>query len=133
MKKEVRMEIFRYPIKGPFKDEAQFKKAMLAMWRSVCPGDAFFEIEEGEVNPGMPDILRISNDFPAALYEFKITDANGGIVFQKTQPLFYKKYSYLKIYILIWDTRLGEVVAMDPQEVIEAKSLRMKIPVSLSR
>jgi len=122
---------FDLPVKGPFIDEAQFKAAVLKYWRNEALGATFFELEEAEKNPGLPDCLEMNPCLPAVFHEFKISDANGIIVFQKSQPLFYKTYHNLNIQILAWDSRHNYVVRISKEEVIRAKSLRMRIPEDL--
>ena len=121
------MLIVNYGLKGPFKNEAQFKAALLNLFKER-KNSTYFEIEEGEKNPGFPDILGITLYRDATLIETKVSDENGTIVFQKTQPLFYKKYSGLPIRILAWDIRYNYVVEITPNEVVKAKSLRIKLP-----
>jgi hypothetical protein len=114
-------------LKGPFKDEAAFKAAVLKEWRRDAPWFTRIEIENEEKEPGMPDVLSISNKLPAFLTEFKISDGNGVIEFQKTQPHFYRLHEELLIDILAWDTRKERVVSVSPREVTRAKKLRIKL------
>jgi len=115
-------------VEGPFKDEGQFKAAVLKMWREKYPKFTLFEIENEEKEPGMPDCLTIMPDHVAVFTEFKISDKNGVITFEKTQPPFYKRNAHLRIYILAWDRRYNRAVQIMPREVIEAKSLKIQIP-----
>jgi hypothetical protein len=116
-------------VSGPFKDEEAFKQAVLKVWRKGSVTQTFFEIENEEKEPGMPDVLGMSRDYPAHFTEFKYADKNGVIEFKKSQPLFYKKNSELRIDILAWDGRGdGCVVFISPEDVLEVKSLRLKIP-----
>ena len=113
---------------GPFKDEQSFKAAVLKKWRREYPAQTFFEVENEEKEPGMPDVLGIGGHNQAGFYEFKISDGHGVVEFQKTQPLFYRRHCRLLIKILAWDVPRGRVVGMEAAEVVEAKSLRIKIP-----
>jgi hypothetical protein len=117
---------------GPFKNEQEFKQAVLKAWRKRKLGDTFFEIENEEKEPGMPDVLAILPSSLPFFAEFKYADKNGVIEFQKSQPLFYRKHRTLRILIFAWDCRgEGRVVRLEPSEVIEAKSLRIKIPETI--
>jgi hypothetical protein len=113
---------------GPFKNEAAFKAAALKALSTFESRYTRFEIENEEKEPGMPDMLSVSRTRPAIFTEFKCSDKNGVITFQKTQPLFYRKHTDLYITILAWDVPRGRVVSIKPQEVIEARSLKIVIP-----
>jgi hypothetical protein len=117
--------------KGPFKNEAEFKSAVLKYWREKLALLTFFEIENEEKEPGMPDVLVMSKTVPAEFIEFKISDGNGVVEFQRTQPLFYRQNRRVDIYILAWDAKRDRVVDITTEEVLAAKSLRMKIPEKL--
>jgi len=121
------MKIIEGLVNGPFKSEDAFKAAVLKVWRKTMPQATFFEIENEEKEPGMPDVLKMSRSSPAVFIEFKIADYSGHVMFQKTQPLFYKLHRDLWIHILVWDPNMNRVVSMDPYEIIEAKKLRVKI------
>jgi len=118
-------------IEGSFKDENAFKQAVLKLWRKKIPHFTHFEIENEEKEPGMPDVLSMSSKNYSFFTEFKISDARGVITFQKSQPLFYKNHSKLFINILAWDRRFNHIVSMQPNEVIAAKLLRIKLPEDL--
>ena len=126
------MKIVSGLVNGPFKDEAAFKAAVLKQWRKDAPWFTRFEIEDEEKEPGMPDVLSISNKLPAFFTEFKISDNDGTVVFQKTQPLFYRRHEDLLIDILVWDAPRKRVVSITPGEVVRAKSLKIKIPEELN-
>ena len=122
------MKIIKGLVNGPFKDEAAFKAAVIKAWKKQAPWFTRFEIENPEKEPGMPDVLSISNKLPAFFTEFKISNDKGVIEFQKTQPSFYRRNSDLNIDILAWDVPRKRVVHITPQEVTEAKSLFIAIP-----
>jgi hypothetical protein len=91
-----------------------------------------FEIENEEKEPGMPDVLTLIPDSPAFFTEFKYADKNGVIEFKKSQPLFYRQHCDLLIQILAWDGRAeGRVVYLDPSEVVDAKTLRITLPLEI--
>jgi len=122
------MKIIEGLVKGPFKDEDSFKAAVIKAWRK--PYNAFkrFEIENEEKEPGMPDVLSMSNKLPAFFTEFKISDNKSVITFQPTQPLFYKRNAELHIDILAWDAPRKRVVHIKPSEVLDTKGLKFMIP-----
>jgi len=116
---------------GPFKDEAEFKRAYLRFCQEETPKTVRFEIENEEKTPGMPDILSIS-DKRAFFTELKVSDKKGVIKFEKSQPLFYKRYGgVIDIIILAWDKRFNRIIRIEPEEIVSAKSLRLKIPEKL--
>jgi hypothetical protein len=122
------MKIVENLVKGPFKDEREFKRAVLTVWRKTSLIQTFFEIENEEKAPGMPDVLAVSRDYPAHFIEFKYADKKRVISFQKTQPLFYRQHPKLRISVLAWDSRGGRVVYVSPEEVIAASSLAITLP-----
>ena len=120
-------------VQGPFKDEAAFKAAVIKEWNKKSLYYTRFEIENEEKEPGMPDVLSISGkrSCPAYFTEFKRSDEKGVIKFEKTQPLFYRQHNDLPIEILAWDVPRNRVVLITPEEVVEAKALRIAIPDEL--
>jgi hypothetical protein len=71
-----------------------------------------FEIENEEKESGFPDSLEMFEGFdngigdiylsPSQLVEYKVSDQNGDIKFQKRQPLFYKRNNALCIVVRAW-------------------------------
>ena len=123
------------PIKGPFKSENDFKAAVLSHWLAFVRHVEIFEIENQEKEPGMPDVLIFPHQAQVAvptlkpgLVEFKISDANSVIRFQKSQPLFYKKYPNVLIYIVAWDVPRNRLVQISAEEILANKSLTYKLP-----
>jgi hypothetical protein len=126
------MKIINNMVHGPFKDEQEFKQAVLKVWRRDHSRQTFFEIENEEKEPGMPDVLAMSPFYLASFTEFKYTDKNGVIEFTKAQPRFYRQHPDLRIQILAWDGRAdGRVVHLDPSEVVDAKTLRVTLPADI--
>jgi hypothetical protein len=126
------MIIINGMVHGPFKNEQEFKQAVLKVWRRDHSKQTFFEIENEEKEPGMPDVLAISPFCPAMFTEFKYADKNGVVEFRKSQPLFYRQHPDLCIQIFAWDGRAdGRVVHLDPFEVVDAKMLRVTLPVDI--
>jgi hypothetical protein len=121
-------------IKGPYKDEGQFKAALLKAWAKEYPTYNFtlFEIENEEKEPGMPDVLAIHSHQPAYFMETKYIGKDGKIKFKPSQPRFYKtNFPKVHIQIFAWDSRFSRIVVMSPQEVIDAKKLEIKVPDEL--
>ena len=126
------MKAFNNIVDGPFKDEGEFKQAVLKVWRKRDLSEStHFEIENEEKEPGMPDCMSISPKHVITFTEFKISSENGVITFKKSQPLFYKKHENMPIVIFAWDRRYNHVVMIHPREVVAAKSLRIKLPEDL--
>jgi hypothetical protein len=115
-------------VRGPYKDEQGFKQDVIKSFKHNTPFSTVFEIENEEKEPGMPDLLSMERERPAFFTEIKCADKNGIIEFQKTQPLFYRRHSKMRIQILAWDTPRNRCVHIHPEEVIAAKSLKIKLP-----
>jgi hypothetical protein len=93
----------------------------------------YFEIENEEKEPGMPDVLAINPSLPSYFTEFKCSDKHGVIEFRESQPRFYRQHRDLPIQILAWDCRGdGRVIHLEPSEVIDAKKLRIRLPQDIS-
>jgi hypothetical protein len=126
------MKIINGLVYGPFKNEQEFKQAVMKAWRKNYLEHTSFEIENEEKEPGMPDVLTLIPDCPSFFTEFKYADKNGVIEFRKSQPLFYRQHPDLRIQILAWDGRAdGRVVHLDPSEVVDAKTLRVTLPADI--
>jgi hypothetical protein len=127
------MKIIDGLVHGPFKNEQEFKQAVLRVWKRDNLRHTFFEIENEEKEPGMPDVLALLPSAPAFFTEFKHSDKHGVIEFKKSQPLFYRQHRDLPIQILAWDCRgEGRVVHLEPSEIAGAKKLRIKLPLDIS-
>lgn len=123
------MKIIKGLVDGAFKNEREFKQAVLKVLRETQSFWTCFEIENEEKAPGMPDALIVDTVFPAVLVEFKYADINGVIQFERTQPLFYKRYKHVIIYILAWDRRMGGwLVQLNPSEVLKTGKLHLTLP-----
>lgn len=112
---------------GPYKNEASFKRALVKEMRENFTVAEVFEIESEETEKGFPDLLVINYDSPAVLMELKITDKDGFVTFQKTQPLFYKQHHKLTIPILVWDSQNQKIVILHKEDVVKMKKLRFKL------
>jgi len=122
------MKIIGDLVNGPFKDEAAFKAAVIKAWQKTAPWFTRFQLENEEKEPGMPDVLSMSNKLPAFFTEFKISDNKSVIEFQPTQPQFYKRNSELHIDILAWDVPRKRVVHITPLEVLGNRGLKFTMP-----
>jgi hypothetical protein len=126
------MRIVKGLVNGPFKNEQEFKRAVLEVMRKYAKTYTCFEIENEEKEPGMPDVLAISYSLPAYFTEFKYSDEYGVIEFTKAQPLFYRQHRDLRIQIFAWDCRMGgRVVEFKSSEIVAAKALRITIPADI--
>jgi hypothetical protein len=126
------MKIINGLVHGPFKNEQEFKVAVMRAWQKNDLRCTSFEIENEEKEPGMPDVLTFVPSAPAFFTECKYADRSGVIEFTKAQPRFYRQHRDLLIQILAWDGRAdGRVVHLDPSEVVDAKSLRMVLPETI--
>jgi hypothetical protein len=127
------MKVINGLVHGPFKNEQEFKQAVLRVWKENIFGHTHFEIENEEKEPGMPDVLTINSSLPAYFTEFKCSDKHGVIEFRKSQPLFYRQHRDLLIQVLAWDCRgEGRVVHLEPSEIIDTKTLRILLPQDVS-
>lgn len=87
------------------KNEKEFKRYMIETMKGTKSYLGIFEIETEETVLGFPDVLAITNENRAVLYEFKYSNKQGVIKFQPTQPAFYKENKKLDIEIIAFDTR----------------------------
>lgn len=87
------------------KNEKEFKRYMIETMKGTKRYLGIFEIETEETVLGFPDVLAITSENRAVLYEFKYSNKQGVIKFQPTQPSFYKENKKLDIEIIAFDTR----------------------------
>lgn len=119
-------------LRGPYYpgEEERFKQDALRAWRNLRDGWSYFCIESPGTADGFPDVLAVSDRGRYQLFEFKVSDSEGCVRFQKTQPLFYKKNAGLTMFILAWDVTRQRAVYVTPDAVVAEKSLRFKLPES---
>ena len=103
-------------MKKQFKTEAEFKKYFIGVLRNA--GGTPFCIESEETEPGFPDVLEIKGG-KAVLYEMKLANKKGIFKMQKTQPLFYKTYQNLQIYVVVWDNAMGNFITIPARMVAD--------------
>jgi hypothetical protein len=116
---------------GPYQpgEEQRFKRDAIELWQAEWgPGWSFFCIESPGVADGFPDVLAANSLGEHRLYEFKVSDKSGAVVFEKTQLLFYKAHPDLNIKIVAWDVPGGRMAVLDPPAVMAGKSTRFKLP-----
>lgn len=69
-------------------------------------------IETEETIAGFPDVMcltRIDGGNRVDFFEFKYSDRRGKIVFQPTQPAFYKRNPELNVRVVAYDTKTKSV------------------------
>jgi hypothetical protein len=114
---------------GPYRpgQEASLKADVIAARERQHPALRHFRLETGAVEPGLPDVLSV-NKTGYVLIEFKVSDARGVLHFQRSQPLFYRKFPELNICILAWDAPGDRLLVIDPKDVVAAKTLWFPCP-----
>jgi len=94
-----------------FKDEQEFKmywiKQKKMELKTLFPNRTFsiFCIETNSTEKGFPDVLVDLDTMQTMYYEFKISDKDGYIKFEKTQPPFYKKNSRMNIAVVAFNKK----------------------------
>ncbi len=114
-------------IQGPFVNEREVKQALLQVLRAKYIEYTFFEIENTEKAPGMPDVLCVHSVKPAVFIEIKYIREDGRVKFQYNQPLWYKQNAGLNIYVLAWDSRHEYLVNFSIKDILAAKKLVVPI------
>lgn len=123
--------------KKNLKNEKEFKRYMIEVLKGTKSFLGIFEIETEETVLGFPDVLAITNENKAVLYEFKYSNKQGVIKFQPTQPAFYKENNKLDIEILAFDVRFNNYHIIQACELFTEKGRykisdngKVKLPVS---
>lgn len=108
--------------------ESRYKARLIEQFEDC--GFVAYCIENEEKEPGWPDVLvthALDNRF--LLVETKVSDKNGVIKFEQTQPLFYvRNEAKLPIHIYAFDVRYQRTVIVPPIVIIKNRSLRYKLP-----
>ena len=119
------------------KNEKEFKRYLMNNLKDTKNLLALFEIETEETLLGSPDVLAITRENRAVLYEFKYSNKQGVIKFQPTQPAFYKANKELDIEIIALDTRFNNYHIIQACELFTEKGRykisdtgKVKLPVS---
>lgn len=120
------------------KNEKEFKRYMIEVMKGTKEYLGIFEIETEETVLGFPDVLAITSENKAVLYEFKYSNKQGVIKFQPTQPAFYKENNKLDIEILAFDVRCNSYHLFYANELFTEKGIykisdngKVKLPVKL--
>lgn len=125
-----------------FKDEQEFKMAWLEHkkreLKTLFPNRTFsvFCIETNSTVKGFPDVLIDVDTMQTMYYEFKCSDKEGFIKFEKTQPPFYKKNSRMSIAVVAFnriDSRVysfpvKELFSKDSVYTIDLVTRKVKLP-----
>ena len=119
------------------KNEKEFKRYMIEIMKGTKSFLGIFEIETEETVLGFPDVLAITSENRAVLYEFKYSNKQGVIKFQPTQPAFYKAHKELDIEIIALDVRFNNYPIIQAYELFTEKGRykisdngKVKLPVS---
>lgn len=122
------------------KNEKEFKRHMIEIMKGTKSFLGVFEIETEETVLGFPDVLAITSENKAVLYEFKYSNKQGVIKFQPTQPAFYKENNKLDIEILAFDVRYNSYHLFYANELFTEKGMykisdngKVKLPVKLNK
>lgn len=114
-------------------NEQQFKKlycvSRLKRSTPALPEQKIFCIETEETVAGFPDVMELETSrfngclvTTARFYEFKISDKNGNIKFQPTQPSFYKQNDELDIKVVAYNRSSRRVHLFNAREIFDRMS-----------
>lgn len=125
------------PLNKNLKNEKEFKRYMIEVMKGSKEYLGIFEIETEETVLGFPDVLAITSENQAVLYEFKYSNKQGVIKFQPTQPAFYKENKNLDIEIYAFDIRCNSYHIIYANELFTEKGLykirddgKVKLPLA---
>lgn len=86
--------------------EQQFKNLYIKKKLKQSNNEVFC-IETEETVQGFPDVMLLDSNNKAYFYEFKISDKNGNIKFQPTQPAFYRKHISMNVHVIAYNKATG--------------------------
>lgn len=111
--------------------EAKFKKNFITYFNKYYSGTYnIYEIENGEKEAGMPDLLVVSKlTYTAWFFELKAADKNGRFKFERTQPRWYANNRDMQIGIFVYVPRVKTFVHIDIGNVMAAKKLDFRVEV----
>lgn len=122
------------------KDEQSFKmKYIKNVLNRNCEAQRIFCIETEETVKGFPDVMEVISDGignHVYLYEFKYSDKSGKIKFQPTQPAFYKANPNIKVEIVAFNKKTGNIHKFNADELFSNNSfyqMNMKAEVNLCK
>ncbi len=110
--------------------EEAFKKYKTTQWQNE--GNSVLWIESPETAVGCPDTIEFENQ-SAMLYEFKVSDENGDITFDKSQPLFYKKNGNIPMRVIAYDSKNHKEVVMDTDTALAAIVKKISTTINLKK
>lgn len=93
-------------------------------------------IETEETCAGFPDVIVTDRSLfdPTTYMEYKVSDSDGVIKFQRSQPIFYKKHSHLDVLIVAYNNKTGHRVAFTKDKLFDVDSpfylsgLKVRLP-----
>lgn len=108
-------------------NEQQFKTDFIKEQKKEYPDHKYFCIETEETVKGFPDVMETVKDDAedcniAFFYEFKISDSDGRIKFQPTQPSFYRKNPELNIQVFALHKGTDRVHVFNAAELFDKNS-----------
>jgi hypothetical protein len=104
------------------------KRDTLKHWRECYRDADYFQVENEEKEPGFPDVISLCSDETYALYEFKVSNYDDWITFEKSQIVFYHRHPSLIIYIAAWSVPQQRLVLLTSGDINAKRSLRYKLP-----
>lgn len=120
-------------VKGSFRNETEFKAAVVNKLNYLHRPDIWIRIESEETEPGMPDLARLSDSKSSILIETKVTNEKGAIKFRPDQPRWYKLHErHVKTFILVWDRRYDHTVLIYPERIVLWAKLSFTLPAKSS-
>lgn len=123
------------------KNEQQFKMAYINE-RIKSKGNIaqrIFCIETEETTAGFPDVMEVISGGGANyayFYEFKFSDKSGKIKFQPTQPAFYRKNKNLKVQVVAFNVKTGNVHKFYAEDIFDSSSdytMNLRAEVNLGK
>ena len=109
-------------------DEQQFKKLFCTIQVKKMYTNSvqkIFNIETEETVAGFPDVMELltyNGETTVKFLEFKISDKNGNIKFQPTQPAFFKSNSELNIRVVAYNRASKRVHVFRTNEIFDKES-----------
>jgi hypothetical protein len=128
------MKVIDGLVPGPYRpgQEDKLKADVIKAWERRYEEWEHMQVENEEKEPGFPDVISLSLKC-YLLTEFKVSDRDGVIEFQKTQPLFYRRHPNLRIDILAWDVPGQRLVSISPREIVKTKMLKFNVSKFMGR
>lgn len=113
-----------------FSTENKFKQHLLKGMKTDNDMYYYFEVENEEKEPGMPDILAVNKvTKEASFIEVKLAKSNGDIKFQPTQPRWYAWHPHISVIVVAWLPVCNKAVIVEVEQVIKLKKLIVRISI----